>query len=177
MSGFRSIHAARLVALAIPVLLVGCVERKLIIVSDPPGAEVYLDSTFAGHTPLTLPFAHYGTHDVHLRHPGVDLPNGEKIVYRSTTEKAWLQPPWYETTPIDFFTEHLWPFDLVDAHRFSYTLERLTERTADEIAAVRSRADEFRDQAVELHRTDPEGHTNPPPAEVSTADPRRRDAP
>lgn len=144
--------------------LTGCVERKMVIVSDPPGAEVYIDYSYAGTTPLTFPFTFYGTHDILVRHPGDPDGGADAPVYRSSLQKFTLRPPWYQYVFIDFFAEHLWPGTLVDEHRLEVALDTLGPRTPDKIRAVESRAKAFRDTAEELAENDPQGHTNPPPA-------------
>lgn len=152
----------------LPVLVVslllssGCVERKMQIRSDPPGAEVYLDGTYAGLTPLELPFAHYGTHDVLFRHPGVETPGG-RLDYESKLVRFWLRPPGYQWTPLDFFVEHFWPFTLRDTHTLAIPLDVLSERDDATIAQVRANAEAFRERTDQLQREDPEGHVNPEP--------------
>ena len=44
----------------------GCVERKMYIRSEPGGAPVWLDETYAGVTPLEHPFVHYGVRRVRV---------------------------------------------------------------------------------------------------------------
>jgi len=38
----------------------GCVERKMTVTSNPPGARVYLDDQEMGQTPVTFRFDFYG---------------------------------------------------------------------------------------------------------------------
>lgn len=91
----------------------GCVERKLILRSEPTGARVVLNGDEVGMTPLETHFTTYGVYDVVL-----SAPNCARL--RTTVE---VKPPWYETLPLDFFFEHMWPFTLTDRHEFSLALK------------------------------------------------------
>ncbi len=100
---------ALLTAFACP----GCVERKMTIKSEPPGARLYLDYKIQGQTPETLPFSHYGSRDVRLEKPG----------YRTKQQSIVLETPLHSTFPINFFTELLYPFTIVDHQTFTIALE------------------------------------------------------
>jgi hypothetical protein len=91
----------------------GCVEREILIRSDPADARVLLDGEGMGRTPIGIPFVHYGTREVTLKKPG----------YKTVTTFEKIRAPWYEVFPIDFFAEVLWPGTLRDEHIFAYTLE------------------------------------------------------
>ena len=103
----------RILLLALPLLLCGCVERALVIESEPPGAEVWMDGEKAGTTPIRIPFVHYGGREITLTKGGYALEKGVHPV----------KPPWYERFPIDFLTENLWPWTLVDERKFSFALK------------------------------------------------------
>ena len=52
------------------------------------------------------------------------------MVWRPTA--AWgainpgkVDPPWFQWFPIDFITEHLWPWTLTDTHEVNVSLPRL----------------------------------------------------
>jgi hypothetical protein len=95
--------------------LAGCVERKLLIRSDPPGATVTLNRgrTPAGTTPLSIPYHYYGTYDVRI----------EKEGYRPLHVDAPVSAPWYEYPVLDFFAELLLPVTIHDDREFSWSLE------------------------------------------------------
>src|SRR5437762_3092158 len=80
--------------------LAGCVERKLIVRSDPVAAKVFLDGEPRGETPCSIPFTYYGTREVVVRAPE------RKAARRLVT----LRPPWWQITPMDFLTEILVPW-------------------------------------------------------------------
>ncbi len=72
------------------VCLSGCVERRLKITSDPPGALVYLANDEVGRTPLTMPFTWYGDYEVILRLEGYEA----KITHTNITPPIYDIPPW-----------------------------------------------------------------------------------
>ena len=109
--------AAHLTCAAIAcMLLSGCVERKLIIRSEPPGARVVLNGRSVGTTPVEVPFDTYGVFDVVLSLHG----------HHRLSGVAPVHPPWFEQIPIDFFVETLWPATVYDIHDFTFTLRPLT---------------------------------------------------
>ena len=103
----------RRLLLAVPLLLCGCVQRTLVIESEPPGAEVWMDGEKSGVTPLRLPFSHYGGREITLTKGGYALEKGVHAV----------KAPWYEHFPIDFLAENAWPWTLVDERKFAFTLK------------------------------------------------------
>ena len=48
----------------------GCVERELVVESDPDGALVYMNDQELGRTPIRRDFQWYGTYDVVVVAPG-----------------------------------------------------------------------------------------------------------
>jgi hypothetical protein len=124
----------------------GCVERKLIIESDPPGAPVYVDEDFAGVTPLDYPFAHYGTRSVRVG----PIRNEHGRVTHLEAERVFdIDWPYYQAFPLDFFYEVLYPETLVDEHRLpAFVLEPVE---SDESTATLS-IDELRDKANVFRR-------------------------
>ena len=104
----------RLAALLLLALLpAGCVRRGLVVETEPPGAEVWIDGDLAGLSPVRTPFAHYGTREIVVAKGG----------YRRVQEHRPVEPPWFERFPLDFFTENLWPGTFVDERYLVYTLQ------------------------------------------------------
>jgi PEGA domain len=93
--------------------LAGCVERRLFIRSDPIGASVVVNGDPAGMTPAKVDFVTYGAFDVVLSAPG----------HRRRHVVVEVEAPWWETIPIDFVVENLWPFIIVDEHEENLVLE------------------------------------------------------
>jgi PEGA domain len=103
----------------LPAALCGCVERKLLVRSDPPGARVYLDGRFRGTTgagagELSVPFEFYGSRRLVLRAEG----------YVPHSGRVELAPPWWQWFPLDLFVDVLWPGTVEDTHEVRVDLER-----------------------------------------------------
>jgi hypothetical protein len=108
----RKIRFALLAAL-LCVLSAGCVERRVLIRSDPPGALVYVDDHEVGMTPVSISPVYYGERKIRLVKDG-----------RET--KTVLQPlpaPWYEVPPLDFFSENIVPGTLHDMRTLDFKLD------------------------------------------------------
>ena len=90
----------------------GCLERRLTIKSNPPGAGVYFNDKYIGETPVNFDFEWYWTHKVELKKEGF------KTISRYETIKA---PP-YMWIPFDLVVELL-PFKVRDYHSLTYNLE------------------------------------------------------
>ena len=99
-------------SLILPLAAAGCIERKLYVKSDPPGARVYLNHAEVGVTPLTHTFYHYGTYSIQLKKEG----------YETFETRAEIQGPWYEHFPLDFLFE-VWPKRIAVERTVSYTLQ------------------------------------------------------
>jgi hypothetical protein len=119
--------------------LSGCVERRLYIRSDPPGADVYIDGELVGQTraadhpegPFYVNFIYYGTREYTMR----------KLGYATVTGEVQLETPWYEYPPMDFFAEVLTPWPIVDRHEIEVKLERAAPGNVDDLY---SKATEYR---------------------------------
>lgn len=104
------------------MLLTGCVERRIYLRSDPPGADVYIDGEYIGRTrpdshvdgPLYANFIFYGTREYTFRKPG----------YETVSGRIELEAPWYEYPPIDFFAEVLTPWYIIDEHGIMLEMEK-----------------------------------------------------
>ena len=60
----------RPVAIFLALLLLGCVQRQMTVLTNPPGAVVYLNDREMGRTPFTKDFLWYGNYDVVIRKEG-----------------------------------------------------------------------------------------------------------
>jgi hypothetical protein len=130
-------------------LLTGCVERRYVITSDPPGAIVYENGKPVGPTPADGSFVYHGNYRFTLVHDGfeplqVDQP---------------IPLPWYEYPPIDFVAENLIPWRIKNVHRFHYQLPPLQAVPSDQLT---NRAQQLRDRAATIGA--PPG--SPPPSAV-----------
>ncbi len=84
----------------------GCVQRRMTIRSNPPGALVYVDDqpTPIGTTPVSHDFVYYGTRKFRLVKDG----------YETLTVMQSIPPPWYQYVPLDFVSENLVPGEIRD---------------------------------------------------------------
>ncbi len=90
----------------------GCVQRRMTIRSDPPGALVYIDDHEIGMTPISTPFTYYGKRKIRL----------VKDRYQTLTVTQNVPPPWYQVFPLDFICENLIPGEIRDHRTFDYQL-------------------------------------------------------
>lgn len=144
-----------LVLLLVPALLAGCVERKMTVTSDPPGALVYLDDQEKGITPVTFDFNFYGWRTFRLQQDG----------YQITEEIRQVAPPLQLTFPLDMVPD-LTPIPASDIKSFHFVLKPLEKVDKD---VLKERAAAFRERALrestrELERQ--KGKPAPPPAAV-----------
>ncbi|MEO1496744.1 MAG: PEGA domain-containing protein [Planctomycetota bacterium] len=117
------------------VLQTGCLRRRLIVRSQPPGAAVQIDNQPIGVTPASTDYVYYGTREVKLSLPG----------YETLTVNQPLPTPWYALPGVDFFTENLWPFPIDDRRELNFNLQRQRMAPAGEIVA---RGEQLRRQAA-----------------------------
>jgi len=82
----------------------GCVQRRMTIKSNPPGALVYVDDYQIGTTPVSTDFIYYGTRKIRLVKDG----------YETLTVRQPIPLPWYQIFPLDFVTENIWPGEIRD---------------------------------------------------------------
>lgn len=113
--------------------LSGCVQRRLVIRSNPPGALVYIDDYQIGTTPIATNFTYYGTRKIRLVKDG----------YETLTVMQTIPPPWYQIPPLDFFTENVLPGELRDHRTFEYQLMPQTVVPTEQLL---SRAESLRAQ-------------------------------
>lgn len=138
-----------LVVLALLPLLAGCVERKMMIRSDPEGAPAWVDEEPVGTTPVEVPFEHYGRRRIRV---GPITDEAGSVQYLEAERMLETVPPWYELFPLDFFSEVLWPGTLVDKHRIDVQLsapeERFQLRGVDAAREVRDEAEKYRRKSL-----------------------------
>lgn len=90
----------------------GCVRRRLMIRSNPPGATVYVDNQLVGTTPCATDFVYYGTREIRLVKPG----------FETLTVSQPIPAPWYQVPPLDFVSEVMVPRKIQDFRTLSYNL-------------------------------------------------------
>lgn len=116
----KKIILSLIIAVFVSFITSGCVERKLTIKSDPPGASVYFNDSYKGKTPVDFDFEWYWTHDIRL----------EKEGYQEIKVQETIKAPPYMWIPVDLLIELL-PLKVKDHHDLTYTLELKRENESD----------------------------------------------
>lgn len=105
------------------VLLAGCVERRLTIHTEPPGATVLLNDQEIGVSPVTVPFNWYGDYWVRISKEGCET--------LDTHRK--LKPPLHDYPPFDFFLQVLYPGRIVNSYEWTFELAPKQYPTREEL--------------------------------------------
>ena len=105
------------------MLLAGCVERRLTIVTEPEEAVVWLNDEEIGVTPVTVNFNWYGDYRVRIEKPGYDILNTHQL----------LERPLHDKFPFDFFAEVLWPRTIEDTYTWNFELQPYHQASAEEL--------------------------------------------
>ena len=136
--GSRSIGGWRLLIFALAACGVcassGCVSRRLVVRSDPPGAQVILDGQEVGITPVAVPFTYYGTRQLTLVKPG----------YETRTELVKIPAPWYQVFPLDAVSDNVLLHQVNDRHEIAW---QLTPQGVVPLEKLQERADSLRSEA------------------------------
>lgn len=121
----------------------GCVERRLTIHTEPPGAVVWLNDEEIGTSPVTIGFNWYGDYKVRI----------EKSGYRILDTHRDLPRPAEDYFPLDFFAEVLWPGTIRRDTAWNFTLQPAENPTAEQLI---EQARQFQEQAQRQWRSIPE---------------------
>jgi hypothetical protein len=159
----KSMRAAA--AIAASLAIAGCVERKMMIRSDPPGALITVDGEDSElKTPAEIPFDFGGTRAITLTAPG------HKVL--DTTAK--LEDPWFTYFPLDVFAEFLYPGTIRDTQVFDYKLQPWSAAVSpDEISRLKQKISDLKLRAAEYRAGGAEGpgKAPPPPPPPATTPP------
>lgn len=126
-------------ALALGLGAGGCMSRRVVVTSTPPGATVYANDVELGRTPLEAQFTYYGSYDVLVQLDG----------YEPLRTKAKASAPLYEYPPVDLAAsavpgaEHVvrWHFNLEPALETKLTPQELETGLMERARAVRSQVE------------------------------------
>lgn len=130
--------------------LVGCVDRRLNITSEPPGARVWLNDTEVGVTPVEVNFTYFGVYDVRVRKDG----------YEPLVTKAEAKAPFHEWPGVDLV---FLPMPFTKKTRIDWHFE--LQPSDNDAVAASQRAGELRAQLEPL------------PANVESAEPATEEPP
>jgi hypothetical protein len=118
----------------------GCVERRLQVRTEPPGAKVTVNGQVLGLSPVVWTFEHYGVAVVEA-----ELAGRERVRHGFRLKK-----PWYQLPILDFVTDVVLPFRIVDRHRVTIELpavdELTEERSRRELKELAERASRLRSE-------------------------------
>ena len=127
----RSLVGWALLGLAFCACQSGCVQRRMTVRTNPPGALLYVDDYEVGTTPCSASFTYYGTRKVRLVKDG----------YETLTVMQSIPAPWYEYTPFDFVAENFVPGQIRDQRTLDYQLRPQAIVPSEQLIA---RAEELR---------------------------------
>lgn len=102
----------------------GCVERRLTINTQPPGAIVTLNDEEIGTSPVTVSFNWYGDYCVRISKEGYETLNTHKE----------LKGPWYDSFPFDFFAQIASAKRKTDKYEWTFVLEEKKQINPQELA-------------------------------------------
>jgi len=108
----------RLVLIVVLLSANGCIQRRIRVTSEPPGAVVWLNDTEIGRTPAEAEFTFYGDYDVRLELPG----------YSPVHEMRRTKAPFHEYPGPDLIAEVL-PRKFETVFEWHFDLEPVPERT------------------------------------------------
>jgi hypothetical protein len=111
-SNLLALRLATCMVLISMMTLPGCVRRRLMVRSNPPGAMVYVDNQLIGTTPCATDFVYYGTREVRLVKSG----------FETLSVNQPIPAPWYEVPPLDFVSENLVTKKIQDFRTVTYDL-------------------------------------------------------
>ncbi len=132
-----TVRTVRLAGVLAVVACAGCVDRKFVIESNVPNAQVYIDNKPIGAAPAYSRFDYYGNYTITVVHPG----------YETVVKRQRVAAPWYAYPPFDFFAEVLWPFQIRDTRRYYIELYESTPTRTDDLL---NKADALRQRGLLL---------------------------
>jgi len=105
------------------LLLTGCVERKLTINTEPPGALITLNDEQIGVSPVTVAFNWYGDYNVRASKEG----------HETLETHRELKAPLHDWPGLDFIAQVLYPGRIVDSYEWTFELAPRQDPTREEL--------------------------------------------
>jgi hypothetical protein len=127
----RAVFVCGLLGLMLCTCQSGCVERRMTVRTNPPGALLYVDDYPVGQTPVSANFTYYGTRKIRLVKDG----------YETLTVMQPMPPPWYEYLPVDFVAENFVPGKIRDQRVLDFQMKPQMVVPTEQLL---SRAEELR---------------------------------
>jgi hypothetical protein len=146
--------------LVLAAVQAGCVTRRVMITSDPPGAVVYRNGQPIGATPVEEPFIYYGRYHYRFVADG----------YQPLDLYPDFATPWYEYPGLDFVFENFFPFTFRDKQEVHAKMIRLAAPRPED---VRNEGENLRNRGKMIQRPPdaPPRTPRPAPVPVETAPP------
>lgn len=113
--------------------LPACVERRIRVTSEPPGALVWVNDREIGRTPVETRFKYHGLYDVRLEMEG----------YEPLITSARASAPWYEYPGPDLLAE-VAPFTVRNTQEWHFELDPVPASGPGSERELIERADELR---------------------------------
>jgi hypothetical protein len=139
-------------------MLAGCVERRFVINTFPQGAVVYENGRPLGAAPADDHFTYYGSYQFTLVKDG----------YQTLKILQPVPAPWYQYPGLDFISENLIPWTIVDRREFGFTMEPMHIPNAGELLG---QAQTLRGQGQAIGPPTPVPGAAPPPVPVPVPTP------
>jgi hypothetical protein len=119
-------RSARWIVLAIGLGgLMGCVERRYTIRTNPPGALAIVNNEEVGPTPVSRSFVFYGDREITLMLDG----------YQTQTIIQPINAPWWDNYITEFFTENVIPYTFRDEREYVYQMSPTVLPTQNDLLA------------------------------------------
>lgn len=131
----------------------GCVERRFVVTTNVPGAQVYVNNVAIGPSPADSRWDYPGRYELRAVAQGYE----PLRVYKQ------VNPKWYEYPGLDFIFEALWPFHIEDVRRFELELVPATQVRTDELLDAANRLRERGRNLPAPEQPDPPRAAPPPP--------------
>jgi PEGA domain len=90
----------------------GCVDRRFVVRTNVPGAQIYRDGTALGPAPVDARYDYTGYYEFRAVAPG----------YEPLVERVKFRPKWYDYPGLDLIAEVLWPVRIEDVRTVNLTL-------------------------------------------------------
>jgi hypothetical protein len=133
--------------------LAGCVERRFVVVTDPPTAMVYENGRPLGASPADDHYVYYGRYHFTLIKDG----------FQTLQVDQDIPAPWYQYPGLDFISENLIPWTIRDVRQFHFSLEPMRVTNPREFL---QEAEGMRAKGRSIQAPPSADNTPPPPVPV-----------
>jgi len=101
----------------------GCVDRRFVVESNVPAAQIYWDGKPLGPAPVDSAWTYAGEYTVTALAPG----------YEPYKERVRLKAKWYQYPPLDIVAELLYPGRIEDVRRIKVTMQPKRQLSDEEL--------------------------------------------